>query len=587
MRSLQFFMTSPRALLPLGGESARRLDPRLLIRNPVMFLLGAGTIICAWFTVAAVAAGLPFGVDLAITLILLLTVLLANAAQVLAGAADKPRASRRRTARDAFAARRRGRIIVRVERARHRTTPVEPFITILLCAMAAMLVAVALALVWPAGLAGGDTAASVTALLLCLLPTATNGVLSAINIAGKDRAICSNLSARSGAAVVAAGHVDTLLLDKSSIVTADNREATDFYPVLGVTVEALRDAALLASLAGPKPERAATIRLALDRGADDDVGYRDVQFIPFSSATGLCGIDVGRRRVRTGTASAVRAFVEAQGGSYPGEADRIASRVAGNGETARVVANGTRVLGVIALSNSFRTGVRERIARLSGADVRTIMMTGDAPLTAAAMARRAGVDAYVAEATPEGWLQRIRAEQAQGHRVAMMGKSSQDAPALVQADVGLAMSAGSPAAREAAAVIDLESGPNQLFELINIGRRLRLKRDVLAMFALACDVAKYFVIIPAALAASIPALGAFDVLHTGHPTRAVLAALIFNALMIPALIAMAVRREHDTTASKPGLLRTNMWVYAVGGVLLPFAAIKLIDLLLSAFPAPF
>lgn len=564
----QVFVVTPRTALRFGREFVHEFDLGVLIRNPVMSMLGAATLACAGFTVTAVVHGAPFGVDVANTLILVATMLVTGGAWALAGATGQTRFERMKTP------------MVATSRTRRL-----PDVALASGLFAATLAVVAVGvLLWQTGIVGtAIPVALVAALLACLLPTTTLAVRPTIGMAGIDRAIRRNLSAKCGAAVVAAGHIDTLVLDQGSAFATDTAKAVDLYPLRGVTVAQLRDAALLAALADSTPESRSIVRLALDRDADDDVGYQEVQFVPLSAASGVSGIDLeDGRRVRKGHAADIHALVNALGGRYPSEAKRIVEQLAGAGQTAQVVAEGTCVLGVIAFSDVLKPGIREHIARLGAAGIRTIMTTADDPVTAAAVARQAGVDDYVAEATAATTLALIREQQVRGRCVAMLGGAAHDAPALAQADASLASQSGSPAARTAADIIDLESDPNNVFELIKIGRQLRLKRDALLAFALAGDITKCLLVLPAVIFAGTAATAGLDVLQTGHPASVVLAALAFNLLAIPVLIAAALRRERCTPASGPRTLRINQMVYAAGGVWLALGAITLINAVLGA-----
>jgi K+-transporting ATPase ATPase B chain len=435
-----------------------------------------------------------------------------------------------------------------------------------------------------ASFVGASTSVPVlVALLVCLIPTTIGGLLPAIGIAGMDRAMRANVIAKSGKAVEVAGNIDTLLLDKTGTITHGDRHATDFLPVGSVRAEQLRDAALLASLADPTPEGKSIVALARARGAVE-TGAAGARTVAFSAKTRLSGIDgPGERRIRKGAPVAIRRFVAENGGHYPDEVTVQVERIARGGATPLVVAEDDRVLGVVSLADIIKPDIKARFAQLHAMGVRTVMITGDNPLTAAAIAAEAGVDDYIAEATPEQKLEYIRQEQAEGKLVAMMGDGTNDAPALAQADLGLAMNSGTQAAKEASNMVDLDSDPTKLLEVVEIGKQLLLTRGALTTFSLANDVAKYFAILPAIFVASVPALQAFDIMRLNSPATAVLAAVIFNALVIPALIPFALRGVRIRPASADSLLRRNLVVYGLGGLLLPFPAIKLIDLGLGIF----
>jgi len=391
--------------------------------------------------------------------------------------------------------------------------------------------------------------------------------------------------AKSGKAVEVAGDVDVLLLDKTGTITFGDRQATAFHPLAGVELRTLRDAALLASLADPTPEGKSIVRLARQQGSAIDEPAQ-AHYLAFSAATRMSGVDIagadGARAIRKGAADAIARNVAAFGGSAPNELDARVAQVARGGATPLVVSEGRHVLGVVELSDVVKHGIRERFAQLRAMGVRTVMITGDNPLTAAAIAAEAGVDDFIAEARPEDKLARIRAEQAAGRLVAMVGDGTNDAPALAQADVGLAMNSGTQAAKEAGNMVDLDSDPAKLLAVVEVGKQQLITRGALTTFSLANDVAKYFAILPALFAAAIPQMAVLDVMRLSSPANAVLAALIFNALIIPALIPLALRGVRFHPAGATALLRRNLLIYGAGGVLLPFAGIKLIDLLLAA-----
>jgi potassium-transporting ATPase ATP-binding subunit len=475
------------------------------------------------------------------------------------------------------------RMIALVEGAARQKTPNELALTVLLSAMTLAFLAVVVTLPFIAAFANLTVEPVVLiALLVCLIPTTIGGLLPAIGIAGMNRALQANVIAKSGKAVEIAGDIDTLLLDKTGTITHGDRQATEFFALAGIDPAKLRDAALLASLADPTPEGKSIVALARRQGAAT-VEPASAQFIAFSAHTRMSGVDLGdARRIRKGAGDAIVKWAADQGGHAGPELTSRIEHIARGGGTPLVVAEGKHILGVIALSDVIKPAVRERFARLRAVGVRTIMITGDNPITAAAIAAAAGVDDFIAEATPEAKLQRIRDEQALGKLVAMVGDGTNDAPALAQADIGLAMNAGTQAAKEAGNMVDLDSDPTKLLSVVEIGKQLLITRGALTTFSLANDVAKYFAIIPAVFAAQLPALAALDVMHLSSPFNAVISALVFNALIIPALIPLALRGVAYRPGGASALLRRNLLVYGLGGVLLPFVGIKLIDMGLTA-----
>ena len=477
------------------------------------------------------------------------------------------------------------RMIVLVEGANRQKTPNELALTMLLAAMTLTFLIVVATLPALAGFVGARLdPLLLIALLVCLIPTTIGGLLPAIGIAGMNRALAANVLAKSGKAVEIAGDVDVLLLDKTGTITHGDRQATAFHPLTGIDPERLRDAALLASLADPTPEGKSIVRLARQQGCILEEPEH-AHFVQFTAQTRMSGADLdgadGTRVIRKGAGDAIAAHVQQAGGrGHELELSTRVSEVARGGATPLVVAEGRHVLGVVELSDVVKHGVKERFARLRAMGVRTVMITGDNPLTAAAIAAEAGVDDYIAEARPEDKLARIRAEQAGGRLVAMVGDGTNDAPALAQADVGLAMNSGTQAAKEAGNMVDLDSDPAKLLAVVEVGKQQLITRGALTTFSLANDVSKYFAILPALFAAAIPQMAALNVMHLSSPRHAVLAALIFNALVIPALIPLALAGVRFRPAGATALLRRNMLIYGVGGVLLPFVAIKLIDLAL-------
>ena len=475
------------------------------------------------------------------------------------------------------------RMIALVEGASRLKTPNELALTVLLSAMTLAFLVVVVALPFIANFVGAKIDVVILiALLVCLIPTTIGGLLPAIGIAGMNRALQANVIAKSGKAVELAGDIDTLMLDKTGTITYGDRQATEFMPLAGVTKAQLRDAALLSSLADPTPEGKSVVALARKQGSTIE-DPANPNYIAFSAQTRMSGVDIGDRSIRKGAGDSIERWAKQQGSQIDlTELHSWIEKVARGGATPLVVAEGKHLLGVIALSDVVKAGVRERFAGLRALGVKTIMITGDNPITAAAIAATAGVDDFIAEATPEDKLKRIRDEQALGKLVAMVGDGTNDAPALAQADIGLAMNAGTQAAKEAGNMVDLDSDPTKLLSIVEIGKQLLITRGALTTFSLANDVAKYFAIIPAVFAAQLPVLAALDVMKLSSPNNAVLAALIFNALIIPALIPLALRGISFTPSSASALLRRNLLVYGLGGVLLPFVAIKLIDLLLVA-----
>jgi len=421
------------------------------------------------------------------------------------------------------------------------------------------------------------------ALLVCLIPTTIGGLLSAIGIAGMDRLIRKNVLAMSGRAVEAAGDVDTLLLDKTGTITLGNRQAVEFLPVPGVTEKELADTAQLASLSDETPEGRSIVVLAKQYGfRDRHLTHEEAAFIPFTASTRMSGIDWQGQRIRKGAADAVIAWVKEQHGTVPPELDALVKHVSGAGGTPLVVARNDRILGVIYLKDIVKGGIRERFDQLRAMGIRTVMITGDNPLTAAFIAREAGVDDFLAQATPETKLELIRNEQKQGKLVAMAGDGTNDAPALAQADVGVAMNTGTMAAKEAGNMVDLDSNPTKLIEIVEIGKQLLMTRGSLTTFSIANDVAKYFAIIPAIFVATYPQLQALNVMRLHSPHSAILSAIIFNALIIVVLIPLALRGVRYRPIGAAALLRSNLLVYGLGGIIAPFIGLKVIDLLLVA-----
>jgi K+-transporting ATPase ATPase B chain len=483
------------------------------------------------------------------------------------------------------------RMISLVESAKRQKTPNEIALDILLAGLTVIFLLVTVTLLPYSAYAVKSsahgvpvTATVLVALLVCLIPTTIGGLLSAIGIAGMDRMIQANVIATSGRAVEAAGDVDVLLLDKTGTITLGNREATSFVAAPGVQEQELADAAQLASLADETPEGRSIVVLAKDKFGlrGRDVEKLNATFISFSAHTRMSGVDFDGRRIRKGAGDAIAKFVAEQGGSVPPDVQRAVQDIAKQGATPLVVADGARVMGVVQLKDIVKGGIKERFEEMRRIGIRTVMITGDNPLTAAAIAAEAGVDDFLAEATPEAKLTMIRDYQRKGHLVAMTGDGTNDAPALAQADVAVAMNTGTQAAKEAGNMVDLDSNPTKLLAVVEIGKQMLMTRGALTTFSIANDVSKYFAIIPAAFVATYPALGALNVMHLHSPQTAVLSAVIFNALIIIGLIPLALRGIRYRPAPASALLRRNLLVYGLGGILLPFPFIKVIDIMLTA-----
>ena len=486
------------------------------------------------------------------------------------------------------------RMIAMVESARRQKTPNEIALTILLVKMTLVFLFATVTLlpfsIYGVELAKAGNPVTITvlvALLVCLIPTTIGGLLSAIGLAGIGRMLRANVIATSGRAVEAAGDVDVLLLDKTGTITLGNRQATAFLHAAGVTEHDLADAAQLASLADETPEGRSIMVLAKQKFnlRERDIGALGATFVPFSAQTRMSGADIGERHIRKGSADAIRDWVESQHNRVPAEVLIIIDNVARRGSTPLVVAESTaehvKVLGVIELKDIVKGGIKERFAELRRMGIRTIMITGDNKLTAAAIAAEAGVDDFLAEATPEAKLKLIRETQAGGRLVAMTGDGTNDAPALAQADVAVAMNTGTQAAKEAGNMVDLDSNPTKLIEIVEIGKQLLITRGSLTTFSIANDVAKYFAIIPAAFATTYPQLNALNVMGLASPASAILSAVIFNALIIVALIPLALKGVRYRAVGAAVLLRDNVLIFGVGGVIAPFIGIKLIDMLIA------
>ena len=472
-----------------------------------------------------------------------------------------------------------------VEGARRQKTPNEIALTILLAGLTIIFLIVIMTLK-PFG-AYSEAVFSVTvltALLICLIPTTIGGLLSAIGIAGIDRLVQRNVLAMSGRAVEAAGDVDVLLLDKTGTITLGNRQAVEFIPAFGVSVEELADVAQLASLADETPEGRSIVVLAKEFGIRERQlrqlnDLENAHFVPFTAKTRMSGVDINGKQYRKGASDAVRDYV---GGSLPKEVEASIEQLGSKGATPLVVASSQRVMGVVHLKDVVKGGLPDRFERFRAMGIRTIMITGDNALTAAAIAKEAGVDDFLAEAKPEDKLGLIRREQAAGHLVAMTGDGTNDAPALAQADVGVAMNTGTQAAKEACNMVDLDSNPTKLIEVVEIGKQLLMTRGALTTFSVANDVAKYFAIIPAMLVGTFPQIRALNVMGLTSPQSAILSAVIFNALIIVALIPLALKGIKFRPQGAAAILRRNLLIYGLGGIIAPFAGIKLIDLMVAA-----
>ena len=651
-------------------DSIKKLDPRVQLRNPVMFVVLVGSIITLFESFAH-----PSTFTWSITIWLFLTVIFANFAEAMAEGRGKAQADTLRKMRSETEARRlrpdgteelvpaaslqkgdlvvceandlipsdgeivegiasvdesaitgesapviresggdrsavtggtkvlSDRIVVRitaerghtfidrmislVEGANRQKTPNEIALTILLAVLTIVFIPVVVTLEPFAGFAGTTVSVVVlVALLVCLIPTTIGALLSAIGIAGMDRLVQRNVLAMSGRAVEAAGDVQVLLLDKTGTITLGNRMAANFFPVTGHTEQEVADVAQLASLADETPEGRSVVVLA-----KENFGIRERQldpshvFVPFTATTRMSGLDMGTRQIRKGAAESVKKWVSDQGGVLPSDLDAIVERVSRAGSTPLTVADGKEILGVIELKDVVKQGIRVKFDEMRKMGIRTVMITGDNPLTAAAIAQEAGVDDFLAEATPEAKMALIKKEQEGGKLVAMTGDGTNDAPALAQADVGVAMNTGTTAAKDAGNMVDLDSNPTKLIDIVEIGKQLLITRGSLTTFSIANDIAKYFAIIPALFAVSYPQLKALNIMHLHSPQSAVLSAVIFNALVIIALIPLALRGVRFRAANSAAILRRNVWIYGVGGVIIPFIFIKLIDLVLVSLHA--
>jgi len=661
-------VTAARLLLRAVPSALRKLDPRLLWRNPVMFVVEVGSVLSSAFLVADWSL---FGALLVGWL--WLTVLFANLAEAVAEGRGKAQAESLRRARKETTARRLSgdgteetvpatllrpgdrclvaagevipgdgevvegvaavdesaitgesapvireaggdrssvtggtrvlsdRIVVRitskpgetfldrmialVEGARRQKTPNEVALNILLAGLTIVFLLAVVTLQPFAVYSGARQAVPVlVALLVCLIPTTIGALLPAIGIAGMDRLVRRNVLALSGRAVEAAGDVSTLLLDKTGTITLGNREADAFLAAPGVSEAELADAAQLSSLADETPEGRSIVILAKERYGLRGRALEGAVLVPFTAQTRMSGVDLGGRRIRKGAVDALRRWVEEQGGHVPDEVGVTVDGIAAAGGTPLLVADGPRVLGTIRLKDVVKEGLAQRFGELRSMGIRTVMITGDNPRTAAAIAAEAGVDGFLAEATPEDKMALIRREQEGGRMVAMTGDGTNDAPALAQADVGVAMNTGTVAAKEAGNMVDLDSNPTKLIEIVAIGKQLLITRGALTTFSIANDVAKYFAIIPAMFLGAFPGLGALNVMGLASPQSAILSAVIFNALVIVALVPLALRGVRYRPQPARAMLRRNLGVYGLGGIVTPFLGIKAIDLVVSLLP---
>ena len=474
------------------------------------------------------------------------------------------------------------KMIALVEGASRQKTPNEIALTILLAGFTLVFIIVTVTLKPFSDYAQTPvTIAAFISLFVCLIPTTIGGLLSAIGIAGMDRALRANVITKSGKAVETAGDIDVLLLDKTGTITIGNRKATQFYPISSISPAAFKEASALSSIADETPEGKSIIELTgLHRSSFQ---LQQPIFIKFTAETRTSGIDVNNRRIRKGAADAIQKIVEQAGNIFPQETRSKVIEISGNGGTPLVVAENEQVLGVIELQDIIKPGISERFERLRKMGIKTVMVTGDNPLTAKFIAGKAGVDDYIAEAKPEDKMNYIRKEQQEGKLVAMMGDGTNDAPALAQADVGVAMNSGTQAAKEAGNMVDLDNDPTKLIEVVEIGKQLLMTRGTLTTFSIANDVAKYFAIVPALFITSIPALRALNIMQLNSPESAILSAVIFNAIIIPLLIPLALKGVPYKPIGANALLRRNLFIYGLGGIIIPFIGIKAIDILVSNF----
>lgn len=654
-------------------QSFVKLDPRLMIRNPVMFTVEIGTVVMLFVTIYSISnlSQGSFGYNLAVFMVLLLTLLFANFAEAIAEARGKAQADSLRKTREETPAKvilndgtieiRSSSLLVKgdvffcetgdtiptdgeiiegiatidesaitgesapviresggdkssvtggtkvlsdqikvqvttqpgesfldkmialVEGASRQKTPNEIALTILLAGFTLVFIIVCITLKPFADYAKTPiTIAAFISLFVCLIPTTIGGLLSAIGIAGMDRALRANVITKSGKAVETAGDIDVLLLDKTGTITIGNRKATNFYATAGVSNDAFIDACVLSSLADETPEGKSIVELAQSQNNKLSNAPEGSVFIKFTAETRSSGMDtLDGKRIRKGAFDSIRNIVLKAGNPFPADIEEKVKIIAGNGGTPLVVAQNEKALGVIELQDIIKPGISERFERLRKMGVKTVMVTGDNPLTAKFIAEKAGVDDFIAEAKPEDKMNYIKDEQALGKLVAMMGDGTNDAPALAQADVGVAMNSGTQAAKEAGNMVDLDNDPTKLIEIVEIGKQLLITRGTLTTFSIANDVAKYFAIVPALFIVSIPALRSLNIMNLHSPESAILAAVIFNALIIPLLIPIALRGVSYKPIGASALLRRNIFIYGIGGVIAPFIGIKLIDMLIS------
>ncbi|WP_316752218.1 potassium-transporting ATPase subunit KdpB [Pedobacter gandavensis] len=655
-------------------QSFIKLDPRLMIRNPVMFTVEIGTFVMLCVTIYSIGNSSQgsFGYNFVVFIVLLLTVLFANFAEAIAEARGKAQADSLRKTREETPAKvvlsdgtieirssnqlKKGdvffcetgdtiptdgeiisgiatidesaitgesapviresggdkssvtggtkvlsdqikvqvstapgesfldKMIALVEGASRQKTPNEIALTILLAGFTLVFIIVCITLKPFADYSNTPiTIASFIALFVCLIPTTIGGLLSAIGIAGMDRALRANVITKSGKAVETAGDIDVLLLDKTGTITIGNRKATHFYPTAGIIIKSFTDACVLSSLADETPEGKSIIELAATQDAKlMTTAPEGSKFIKFTAETRSSGLDTqDGRRIRKGAFDSIRNIVLSAGNPFPMDIEEQVKRIASNGGTPLVVSENEHALGVIELQDIIKPGISERFERLRKMGVKTVMVTGDNPLTAKFIAQKAGVDDFIAEAKPEDKMNYIKEEQALGKLVAMMGDGTNDAPALAQADVGVAMNSGTQAAKEAGNMVDLDNDPTKLIEIVEIGKQLLITRGTLTTFSIANDVAKYFAIVPALFIVSIPALRSLNIMNLHSPETAILSAVIFNALVIPLLIPVALRGVSYKPIGASALLRRNLLIYGIGGVIAPFIGIKLIDMVIS------
>lgn len=653
-------------------QSFIKLDPRTMVRNPVMFCVEVGTLIMLIVTLLGLGGNTSlghWGYNLAVFIVLLLTLLFANFAEAIAEARGRSQANSLRKTREETPAKKcmtdgslglvsssdlnKGDVFVcepgdiipadgeiiegvatidesaitgesapvireaggdkssvtggtkvlsdairvkvtaskgesfldkmigLVEGASRQKTPNEIALSILLAGFTLVFIIVTVTLKAFADYANtGISIAALISLFVCLIPTTIGGLLSAIGVAGMDRALRANVITKSGKAVEVAGDVDVLLLDKTGTITIGNRKATHIYPAPGINERHFKECLMLSSLGDQTPEGKSIVELV---GEMPFISKEELTFIPFTAETRSSGVDSGGRRIRKGAADAIKNIAQKAGNEYPKEVADCVAQIASNGGTPLVVTENEVIQGVVELQDILKPGINERFERLRKMGIKTVMVTGDNPLTAKYIAEKAGVDDFIAEAKPEDKMNYIRQEQQAGRLVAMMGDGTNDAPALAQADVGVAMNSGTQAAKEAGNMVDLDNDPTKLIEVVEIGKQLLMTRGTLTTFSIANDVAKYFAIIPALFITSFPALGALNIMELKSPDTAIMSAIIFNAIIIPCLIPLAIKGVPYKPIGASALLRRNLFIYGLGGVVLPFLAIKIIDIILSFF----